>query len=197
MTQINIVADGNRPLQGVLDSIAGTNLRSNPVFLLTGTSRNRCAHTVVACNGDIVCDPSLDDSGIIGPTDDGFYWLTFFGALQATDCDSKRQRDATSKRDRLDASATLLCADLMLAGHKRGSFYITIGDGELHVYARADVLAAIAKGAPPKCDYPVEWHETKSNIADEPTRKNGLRSEPASGPKTDAGSPVTPAEAAE
>uniref|UniRef100_UPI0030D812B5 hypothetical protein n=1 Tax=Pseudomonas sp. EL_65y_Pfl1_R83 TaxID=3088697 RepID=UPI0030D812B5 len=83
LTAINIVCDGGRPLHGVLDSIAGTNLRQKPAFLVTGTSRNGCAHTVVACNGDIVCDPSIDDSGIIGPCDDGFYWLTFFGSLQA------------------------------------------------------------------------------------------------------------------
>ncbi|WP_340052466.1 hypothetical protein, partial [Pseudomonas proteolytica] len=71
LTAINIVCDGGRPLHGVLDSIAGTNLRQKPAFLVTGTSRNGCAHTVVACNGDIVCDPSIDDSGIIGPCDDG------------------------------------------------------------------------------------------------------------------------------
>lgn len=157
MTAINIVCDGSRPLQAVLDSIAGTNLRQMPVFLLTGTSRNGCAHVVVCCNGDIVCDPAIDDSGIIGPCDDGYYWLTFFGALQATNGEAKAARDAQSVRQRLDAAATLLCTDLWRAGFERGSFYIAHdGTGELHVYAKAERPEAM-----PVCTYPVEWHVTK------------------------------------
>lgn len=164
MTAINIVCDGARPLQAVLDSIAGTNLRQLPVFLLTGTSRNGCAHVVVACNGDIVCDPSLDDSGIVGPCDDGYYWLTFFGALQATNGEAKQQRDAASKRDRLDAAATLLAADLRAAGMQQSDFYITIGDEELHVYARPDVM--VPPDRLPKCVYPVEWHVANVKVSE-------------------------------
>lgn len=159
MTTINIVCDGSRPLQAVLDSIAGTNLRQLPVFLVTGTSRNGCAHVVVACNGDIACDPALDDSGIVGPCDDGYYWLTFFGALQATNGEAKQARDARSERDWLGAAATLLCADLWAAGFERQSFYITIGAGELHVYARSERPDVM-----PACAYPVEWHVAKVDV---------------------------------
>lgn len=49
-------------------------------WILTGTSRNKCHHDVIACDGQIVHDPSLDQSGIIGPCEDGFYWVTFLGA---------------------------------------------------------------------------------------------------------------------
>ncbi len=50
-------------------------------YLLGGQSKTGVNHTVV-CNGDkIVYDPSINDSGIIGPCDDGYYWLTFFGSI--------------------------------------------------------------------------------------------------------------------
>jgi hypothetical protein len=47
------------------------------LYLLGGTSRNGTGHTVVGCGGEIVCDPSIDDSGIVGPMDDGFIWITY------------------------------------------------------------------------------------------------------------------------
>lgn len=50
-------------------------------FILGGTSRNGVDHSVVARDGEIVHDPSLDESGIVGPCGDGWYWVTFFGAL--------------------------------------------------------------------------------------------------------------------
>jgi hypothetical protein len=81
---INVVFPGETPLSDVLKTVALTNHRSMPVFILGGQSRNGCNHSVVCCDGEIACDPSLDDSGIVGPCDDGYYWLTFFGALEAT-----------------------------------------------------------------------------------------------------------------
>lgn len=91
---IAMLFDGATPLQKVLDTIACVNQRSRPAFLLHGTSRNRVNHTVVACNGDIVCDPSLDNSGIIGPCDDGYYWVTFISSLASTDSAAKREAAA-------------------------------------------------------------------------------------------------------
>lgn len=47
-------------------------------YLLGGKSRTGCGHTVIGCGGEIVWDPSLDDSGIIAPFDvDGLYWVTW------------------------------------------------------------------------------------------------------------------------
>lgn len=52
----------------------------NPMlhFILGGTSKNGTGHSVVCCGGAIALDPSLDDSGIVGKMDDGFFWVTFF-----------------------------------------------------------------------------------------------------------------------
>lgn len=58
--------------------------------LLGGKSRTGVGHTVIVCDGEIVWDPSLDDSGIVGPFDeDKLYWLTFFVPLSMT----KRSED--------------------------------------------------------------------------------------------------------
>lgn len=52
-------------------------------WILGGTSRNGTGHSVVVYNGEIVHDPALDDSGIVGPMSDGHYWATFIGAAIA------------------------------------------------------------------------------------------------------------------
>lgn len=56
-------------------------------WILGGTSRNGTGHSVVCLDDLIVHDPSLDDSGIVGPMEGGHYWATFIGAgiaLKAT-----------------------------------------------------------------------------------------------------------------
>ena len=47
---------------------------SNPniYYMLTGKSKNNVGHVVVCCNDRIIHDPSLDNSGIVGPIDDTF-----------------------------------------------------------------------------------------------------------------------------
>lgn len=47
------------------------------LFILSGWGRSNVNHCVVASGKGIVCDPSLTGSGIIGPCDDDFYWVTF------------------------------------------------------------------------------------------------------------------------
>jgi hypothetical protein len=85
LTQINIAFPGAVSLRDVLEAIEVSNASSpGLVYLLGGTSRNNLNHTVVCCGGEIVCDPSLDNSGIIGPMSHGYWCVTFFGALQAT-----------------------------------------------------------------------------------------------------------------
>ncbi len=44
-------------------------------FIWGGKSRNGVNHSVVVSGGEVVCDPSLNDAGIVGPCDDGFYWI--------------------------------------------------------------------------------------------------------------------------
>lgn len=48
-------------------------------FILGGLSSRGCGHSVVVVDGEIWHDPT--GSGIIGPMDDGFYWVTFFSPL--------------------------------------------------------------------------------------------------------------------
>lgn len=45
--------------------------------MLIGESRTGCNHIVVVENGKIIHDTSINKSGIIGPGNDGFYWLTW------------------------------------------------------------------------------------------------------------------------
>lgn len=49
----------------------------NTTFLFSGTSSLGSNHTVVAGDGAILWDPSPEDSGIVGPMDDGHYWIDF------------------------------------------------------------------------------------------------------------------------
>ena len=44
-------------------------------YLLTGTSRSGCNHSVVCLGDSIAHDPSPISAGIVGPTQDGFYWV--------------------------------------------------------------------------------------------------------------------------
>ncbi len=88
---IHVLFPGEMRLDQILTTIEMCNHRSRPAFILAGTSRNGTNHSVVACDGVIACDPSLDDNGIIGPCDDGYYWVTFFGAVQASNSDTRRK----------------------------------------------------------------------------------------------------------
>lgn len=65
-----------------IEDILGTMRRLNPDvhYLLTGTSRSGVNHVVVCKDDQIIHDPSLDDSGIVGPCSDGCWWLEFIGA---------------------------------------------------------------------------------------------------------------------
>ena len=63
-----------------LDAMLGSISKSNPgaYFLLVGESRNRTGHTVCCHEGRIIHDPSLDNSGIVGPEPrSGCYWIEF------------------------------------------------------------------------------------------------------------------------
>lgn len=59
-------------------------------YLLGGRSRNGTNHTVVGRGGRVEWDPSIDDSGIVGPCLDGHYWVTWLTplGLHADDTDA-------------------------------------------------------------------------------------------------------------
>lgn len=76
------------PLDLVLRAQASIN--PDVYYLLGGKSRTGCGHTVIACGDCIVWDPSLDDSGIVGPFDsDGFYWVTWLVSTRMKAPDAK------------------------------------------------------------------------------------------------------------
>ena len=58
-------------------------------WLLTATSRTGVHHVVVCRNGEIAHDPSQTDAGIVGPCDDGYWWVEFVGPGFARDVDAR------------------------------------------------------------------------------------------------------------
>ncbi len=50
-------------------------------YVLLGTSPRGCNHNAIYKAGDLVHDPHPDGGGIIGPAEDGFYWLGFLARL--------------------------------------------------------------------------------------------------------------------
>lgn len=80
LTQVAQAYDGQVSLERVLEWI-GFNHVPQLHFMVTGQSRTGCNHVVIANVGGIIWDPSLTDSGIVGPCDDGHWWVTFLGAL--------------------------------------------------------------------------------------------------------------------
>lgn len=50
---------------------------SDVYWLLTGCSKNGTNHVVICLGDKIVWDPAIDNSGIVGPTDEGFFYVEF------------------------------------------------------------------------------------------------------------------------
>lgn len=60
-------------------------LNPSAYYLLGGQSRNNVNHTVIGCGGEIVWDPSIDESGIVGPCNpEGLFWVTYLVPLSMT-----------------------------------------------------------------------------------------------------------------
>lgn len=60
-----------------LDNVLMTMLNVNPgiYYLLAGRSKTGVNHVVICCGDEIVHDPSLANSSIVGPCDDGYFWV--------------------------------------------------------------------------------------------------------------------------
>jgi hypothetical protein len=65
-------------LAAVLNAVNAAN--PGVYYLLGGKSRTGVNHTVVCVDSAVVHDPSLNDSGIVGPCIDGLFWITYFGS---------------------------------------------------------------------------------------------------------------------
>lgn len=65
--------------EGELDAVLRMMRHVNPgvYYILGGRSLTGVNHSVVALENRIVHDPSLNESGIVRPCEDGFYWVTF------------------------------------------------------------------------------------------------------------------------
>lgn len=79
LVEITVPCDGALELQTALEVMARWSMGTH--YMLTGQSRTGCNHVVICKGAEIVWDPSLNDSGIIGPCDDGYYWFGFLGNL--------------------------------------------------------------------------------------------------------------------
>ena len=44
-------------------------------YTLMGTSPRQVNHVVICHDDEIVCDPSLEGGGLVGPSDDGHWWV--------------------------------------------------------------------------------------------------------------------------
>lgn len=63
-------------LEDVLRVQAGLN--PGVYYLLGGESKNGVNHTVICLDDEIVMDPAQDNSGIVGPLDNGFYSVSHY-----------------------------------------------------------------------------------------------------------------------
>ena len=61
--------------------VVGGGSNKHTYWLLSGTSRSKVQHSVVCRGPEIVWDPSPDETGVIGPNEDGSYEAIFFTPL--------------------------------------------------------------------------------------------------------------------
>lgn len=78
MVEVSVACDGSIGLETALEVMARWSMGTR--YMLTGMSRTGCNHVVVCKGREIEWDPSLNDSGIVGPADDGYFWFGFLGA---------------------------------------------------------------------------------------------------------------------
>lgn len=74
LRELAIPLQGETDLEAVL--LTAKNWWRDTPIMLTGRSSTLCNHVVIVQGGEIACDPSITDSGIIGPCDDGYWWIT-------------------------------------------------------------------------------------------------------------------------
>lgn len=76
---LKIPYSGDGDYEAVISCVG--NVNRDYRFLLTGTSNTGANHIVICKNGTIDHDPSIDQVGIVGPCDDGIYWIEFLVPL--------------------------------------------------------------------------------------------------------------------
>lgn len=82
---IQIPYSGDLSLEQLLDYVGAISVSGGLHWCLMGTSRTGCNHVVI-CKGDqIVHDPSITQSGIVGPSSDGLWWAEWI--VERAPCD--------------------------------------------------------------------------------------------------------------
>ena len=80
--RITVPFDGKRSVDDVIKAVSASN--RGLFFLLVGTSKNGTTHVVICADNEIVHDTALDNSGIVGPDEIGFYFVEFLAPLWHT-----------------------------------------------------------------------------------------------------------------
>lgn len=86
---VEVAYNGSQPddLKAVLQTQEATH--PDLFYILSGSSRNGTNHSVIALGNRIYWDPAIDDSGIVGPMDNGYYFVTYLTSIlhKATDAE--------------------------------------------------------------------------------------------------------------
>jgi len=72
LVEVSVAYEGDR--DAILCTFGAQNTGLH--YMLTGRSRTGCHHVVICRNHLIVWDTSIDDAGIIGPCDNGYYCIS-------------------------------------------------------------------------------------------------------------------------
>lgn len=83
---IQVPFSGDMALEHVLSFVGSAPVSGGLHWCLMGTSRTGCNHVVICRGAEIVHDPSITQSGIVGPADDGFWWVEWI--VKRVACDS-------------------------------------------------------------------------------------------------------------
>lgn len=105
------------PLPDVLAAVGAVN--PNTYYLLGGNSRNGVGHSVICLDDRIVWDPAIDDSGITGPMDDGYYWVSFLIPLFLVKADDQKDDAGVAGESGgwLRDNQSVYCALMLCGGH--------------------------------------------------------------------------------
>jgi len=83
---IQVQFNGDMSLKQILDYVGAVSVSGGLHWCLMGTSRTGCNHVVICKGAEIIHDPSIAQSGIVGPADDGLWWVEW--VVQRSACDS-------------------------------------------------------------------------------------------------------------